>query len=73
MDHFKLSDYKIKKGVLVSPWNEFMTPLSKDLSWFSGRLPEYLWIGLIIDNAPNCRSFNNNPIGSFSTLSFLKT
>ena len=29
MDHFKLSDYKIKKGVLISPWNEFMTPLSK--------------------------------------------
>lgn len=49
MEHFKLSDYKRKKGVLISPWNEFMTPLSNDLSWFTGRLPEYLWIGLIID------------------------
>ena len=58
MDHFKLSDYKIKKGVLISPWNEFMTPLSKDLSWFSGRLPEYLWIGLIIDSYERKEAIN---------------
>ena len=58
MEHFKLSDYKIKKGVLISPWNEFMTPLSKDLSWFSGRLPEYLWIGLIIDSYERKEAIN---------------
>lgn len=49
MEHFKLKDYKIKKGVLISPFNEIMTPLSKDLAWFTGRCPEYLWIGLILN------------------------
>ena len=48
MEHFKLSSYKRKKGVLVSPWNEFMTPLKENFQWFKSRLPEYLWIGLIL-------------------------
>ena len=49
MENLKLSNYKLKKGVLISPFNEFMSPLSTDLSWFTGRLPEYVWIGLIFD------------------------
>jgi hypothetical protein len=47
--HFNLKDYKIKKGILISPFNELMTPLSKESSWFTGRCPEYLWIGLILN------------------------
>ena len=49
MEHLRLSEYKNKKGKLISPWNEFATPLSEDLAWFTGRLPEYLWIALILD------------------------
>lgn len=49
MEHIKLKEHKLKKGVLISPWNEIMTPLSNNLSWFTGRLPEYLWLGLILD------------------------
>ena len=49
MEHMKLSQYKREKGVLKSPWNEIMTPLSENTSWFTGRLPEYLWLGLILD------------------------
>lgn len=49
MEHIKLSEYKRKKGVLVSPWNEIMTPLDSNSSWFTGRMPEYLWLSLILD------------------------
>ena len=58
MEHFKLKDYKIRKGVLISPFNELMTPLSKDLSWFTGRCPEYLWIGLILDSYERLEAIN---------------
>lgn len=57
-NHFKLADYKNKKGVLISPFNEIMTPLSKDLSWFTGRCPEYLWIGLILDAYERANGIN---------------
>lgn len=49
MEHLRLSDYKKDKGKLISPWNELATPLPEDLSWFTGRLPEYLWIALILN------------------------
>lgn len=45
----KLKDYKLKKGKFISPLNEIMTSLEDDKSWTYGRLPEYLWIGLIMD------------------------
>lgn len=50
MEHTKLSKYKRKNGVLISPWNEFVTPLAKDLSWLTGRVPEYLWIALLLNS-----------------------
>ena len=49
MIHSKLSDHKFKKGKFVTPFNEIMTSLSKNDSWCFGRLPEYIWIGLILN------------------------
>lgn len=45
----KLKDYKLKKGKFISPLNELMRPIEDDKSWTYGRMPEYLWIGLIMD------------------------
>ena len=49
MEHSKLSDHKFRKGKFVTPWNEFMSELSREESWYYGRLPEYLWLALILD------------------------
>ncbi|MCL6886348.1 DUF5677 domain-containing protein [Clostridioides difficile] len=49
MSHSKLSDHKLKKGKFIAPFNEFMTPLNSNESWCLGRLPEYIWIGLLIN------------------------
>lgn len=48
--HSKLSDHKFKKGKFVTPWNELMTELTRENSWYHGRLPEYLWLALIIEH-----------------------
>ena len=41
-----LNGHELKKGVFVTPMNsiEFLQPCS----WFTERLPEYLWLGLIL-------------------------
>ena len=51
MSHSKLSDHKFKKGKFIAPLNEIenLAPLKNNESWYSGRLPEYMWIGLILD------------------------
>ena len=49
MEHSKLSEHKFKKGKFIAPFNEFMTPISKNDTWCFGRLPEYIWIGLILN------------------------
>jgi len=49
MSEIKLDEYIKEKGVLKSPWNSFLNLLTDEESWFFGRMPEYLWIGLIID------------------------
>ncbi|MFB8733577.1 hypothetical protein ACEQPO_05320 [Bacillus sp. SL00103] len=49
MNHSKLSDHKFDKGKFITPWNEFLNELGRENSWFYGRLPEYLWLALIID------------------------
>ena len=51
MSHSKLSDHKFKKGKFITPLNEIenLVHLKYNESWYSGRLPEYLWIGLILD------------------------
>ena len=42
-----LNGHKLEKGVFVTPMNsiEFLQPCS----WFTERLPEYLWLGLILN------------------------
>lgn len=49
MNHSKLSDHKFDKGKFITPWNNFLSELGRDNPWFYGRLPEYLWLALIID------------------------
>jgi hypothetical protein len=43
-----LSDHKIKKGILVTPLNEGLGDKLKLSSWAKERMPEYLWLGLIL-------------------------
>ena len=49
VNHSKLSDHKFKKGKFIAPFNEFMTPVSNNESWYFGRLPEYIWIGMLLN------------------------
>lgn len=49
MRYSKLSDHKFKKGRFITPFNEIATGLGKEESWYYGRLPEYLWLALILD------------------------
>lgn len=43
-----LSEHKFKKGKFITPFNEVMKELSKEKSWFHGRFPEYIWLGLVM-------------------------
>ncbi|SIS04185.1 hypothetical protein SAMN05878482_11077 [Peribacillus simplex] len=45
----KLSDHKFKKGIIVSPANDSFGDTLKFNSWTKERLPEYLWLGLILN------------------------
>lgn len=46
----KLSDHALKKGKFITPINNMplMHELEDEKSWTYGRMPEYLWIGLIL-------------------------
>lgn len=44
-----LSDHKFKKGKFVTPFNELMSEIGCENSWYHGRLPEYLWLALIVE------------------------
>ena len=46
----KLSDHKLKKGKFITPINSIpsMQELSDEKSWTYGRMPEYIWIALIL-------------------------
>jgi hypothetical protein len=48
--HSKLSDHTFKKGKFITPLNAIptMQELSDEKSWTYGRMPEYLWIGMIL-------------------------
>lgn len=50
MRHSKLADHTFKKGKFITPINSIpaMQELSDEKSWTYGRMPEYLWIGLIL-------------------------
>lgn len=44
-----LLDHKFKKGKFITPFNELMSEIGRENSWYHGRLPEYLWFALIIE------------------------
>ncbi|WP_313070242.1 DUF5677 domain-containing protein [Lacrimispora sp.] len=44
----KLSEHKYKKGKFITPFNELMSEIGRENSWYHGRLPEYLWLALIV-------------------------
>lgn len=50
MRHSKLSEHTFKKGKFIAPINTLplMHELEDEKSWTYGRMPEYLWIGLIL-------------------------
>lgn len=48
--HSKLSEHKIKKGKVITPFNYHLGSMLTSSSWSHDRLPEYLWLGLILDN-----------------------
>lgn len=50
MRHSKLSDHTFKKGEFITPINSLpmMQEFGDEKSWTYGRMPEYLWIGLIL-------------------------
>lgn len=50
MKRSKLSNHTFKKGKFITPINSLplMHELEDEKSWSYGRMPEYLWIGLII-------------------------
>ena len=47
MQYTSLKSYKLKNGKFISPWNELATPMEDNKTWTYGRLPEYLWVGLV--------------------------
>ena len=51
MEPTKLSQHKFKKGKFVTPLNDIpqMKAFSDEQSWTYGRLPEYIWIALILE------------------------
>lgn len=48
MSDIKLSEHRFHKGKFISPWNDMGFTMTQT-PWFQRRLPEYLWIGLILD------------------------
>jgi len=49
MRHSKLSDHIFKKGKFITPFHTIpnVEEYNDDKSWTYGRMPEYLWIGLL--------------------------
>lgn len=50
MIHSKLSDHTFKKGKFITPINSLsmVQEFEDEKSWTYGRMPDYLWIGLIL-------------------------
>lgn len=51
MGYSTLTQHKRVNGVLKTPMNliPFMTPMEKNETWTYGRMPEYIWLSLILD------------------------
>ena len=48
VNHSTLEQHKFKKGKFITPFNDALGNKLQLSSWGSERLPEYLWIGLIL-------------------------
>lgn len=48
VNHSTLEQHKFKKGKFITPFNDALGDKLQLSSWGSERLPEYLWIGLIL-------------------------
>lgn len=50
MEHSKLSSHTFIKGKFITPFHSLpmMQELEDEKSWMHGRMPEYLWIGMIL-------------------------
>lgn len=46
----KLSEHTFKKGKFITPFNDKLGDKLQENPWFKNRLPEYLWLGLILDH-----------------------
>lgn len=56
MRHTKLSDHKFSKGKFITPLNAIPN-LYSQASWFYDRMPEYLWLGLILQKYGRAQGF----------------
>ena len=50
IERSKLSQHKFEKGKLITPFNQHFQDLLKEESWYYGRMPEYVWLGLIVNS-----------------------
>ena len=53
-----LSDHKVKKGKVVTPWNDTLGDKLQLNSWSNERLPEYIWLGLILSTYGRTNGLN---------------
>lgn len=56
----KLSEHKFIKGKFIAPFNSIplMQELSDEKSWSYGRMPEYIWIGLVFRKFGRTKGMN---------------
>lgn len=47
--HSQLRDHEFKKGKFITPFNKALGEKGKFQSWFHERLPEYMWIAIILE------------------------
>ncbi|QJC98379.1 hypothetical protein HC660_39320 [Bacillus mojavensis] len=50
IERSKLSEHKFEKGKLITPFNQQFQGLLKEESWYYRRMPEYVWLGLIVNS-----------------------
>ena len=50
MQKSKLPEHVFKKGKFITPFNSLpmMKEMEDEKSWTYGRMPEYLWMGMIL-------------------------
>ena len=57
-NYSKLSEHKFVKGQFITPMNDTLGDVLRENPWFQNRLPEYLWIGLILKKYERTHGLN---------------